>query len=79
GAVGYLAADQYNREHQEDQPLIVLETAHPAKFLAAYERLGIPVEIPQRLARQAEKKDLSITLPNDYSEFIDWFRSAHHQ
>ncbi|MEZ4897677.1 MAG: threonine synthase, partial [Saprospiraceae bacterium] len=32
GAVGYLAADQYNREHQEDQPLIVLETAHPAKF-----------------------------------------------
>ncbi|HPG06017.1 MAG: threonine synthase [Saprospiraceae bacterium] len=78
GAVGLLAAESYLEENHPINPLIVLETAHPSKFLSAYEALDIQVHIPERLAIKAHAKDLSVNLPNDYSQFINWFFDAHN-
>ena len=36
GAVGYLAAKAHRQHHPEDQ-IVILETAHPAKFLPVME------------------------------------------
>lgn len=77
GAVGLLAAEEYQLDVHHHKPLIVLETAHPAKFLAAYETLNIQVEIPERLANKAQAEDLSVILPNDYTQFIEWFSESH--
>jgi threonine synthase len=44
---------------------VFLGTAHPAKFLPVYERLGIAVEIPEALASLRGKPLLSREIPNE--------------
>jgi threonine synthase len=76
GAVGYLAL----RDYQASNPGtagIVLETAHPAKFLADVEEtLGQPVEVPGRLAQLSARSKKSVPMPNDYAEFKRWMKQA---
>jgi threonine synthase len=44
---------------------VFLGTAHPAKFLPIYERLGIEVDVPEALASLRGKPLLSREIPND--------------
>jgi threonine synthase len=44
---------------------VFLGTAHPAKFLPVYERLGIEVDIPEALASLRGKPLLAREIPNE--------------
>ena len=71
GAVGYLAL----REHQQKEVCrgVILETAHPAKFLDDMEAiLGKQIVVPERLAELADKEKVSVRMPVDYSNFKEW-------
>jgi len=50
-AVGLASARRYRKETGEKRPIIVLSTAHPAKFPDIIERaLGVLPEVPERLS-----------------------------
>ncbi|MFK7969123.1 MAG: threonine synthase [Bacteroidia bacterium] len=66
GAVGYLALKAYQNNHPNTNG-IILETAHPAKFLEVVEPiLNRKIEIPERLASLANKTKVATYLENDY-------------
>ncbi len=72
GAVGYLAWKKYHEAHPDTYG-IVLETAHPAKFLEDMERvLGASIEVPERLAALADKTKVAIPMGKDYADFQAW-------
>jgi threonine synthase len=72
GAVGYLALSQY----QEQFPThagIILETAHPAKFVEDVERiLEHPVIVPERLSMLKDLPKDATLMEVDYSAFKSW-------
>ena len=71
GAVGYLALKDYQKEH--DVVGIILETAHPAKFLDDVEGiLEQKIDVPERLASLADKKKESRLSPTDFGDFKNW-------
>jgi threonine synthase len=71
GAVGYLALKEYQKEN--DVVGVVLETAHPAKFLDDVEDiLNRKIDIPERLASLADKKKESILRGIDFESFKTW-------
>jgi threonine synthase len=71
GAVGYLALRAF--QQMESCRGVVLETAHPAKFLEDMEMiLGRKIAVPERLAELADKEKVSIRMPADYSDFKEW-------
>lgn len=76
GAVGWLAARQWRAAHPGNAT-IVLETAHPAKFLEVMEaELGVGcVEIPERLACLANVPSHAISLGIDEPSFHAWLRT----
>lgn len=72
GAVGYLAWKTYQKEHP-DATGIILETAHPAKFLEDVEAiLGQKITIPKVLADISEKAKIAIRINKDYETFKNW-------
>ena len=73
GAVGYLAAQQWRRE-SGDHEMVILETAHPSKFLDVMEdELGRgTVEIPERLACLATRDKIAIEMGAEEGSFLDW-------
>lgn len=72
GAVGYLAAKNYLKDHPE-QYAIVLETAHPAKFLEDMERIvGAPIKVPERLAALSDKVKVSVPMSTQFEDFKTW-------
>ena len=77
GAVGWLAAKAW-REVQPLDTTVVLETAHPAKFLDVIEEeLGEGVvEVPERLACLAEREKVAIGMAADERVFLDWLDSG---
>lgn len=70
GAVGWLAAETWRKTHPAAHT-IVLETAHPAKFLDVMEEElgGGSVEIPERLACLADRKKIAKQMGTDEREF----------
>lgn len=69
GAVGYLACKAYQKE-RPDANGIILETAHPAKFLEDVEAiLGQPIAIPKALSDISEKEKRAIRMNKDYAAF----------
>ncbi len=69
GAVGYLAWQAYQKEHP-DSIGIILETAHPAKFIEEVElQIGTQVEIPERLAILRDRKKVAHFLGKDFDGF----------
>jgi threonine synthase len=50
---------------------IFLGTAHPAKFLPVYERLGIAVPIPEPLASLVDRPLLAREVPNQLSALLE--------
>ena len=73
GAVGYLAFRKYQMEQAADATGIILETAHPAKFLEDVEAiLGHPIEVPARLAALRHKTKRAVKMPIDFTIFKEW-------
>ncbi len=69
GAVGYLANKKYSNEIKDDSISIILETAHPAKFLPEVKKaLGIEIEIPERLGECLKKEKQSVVLSKGFNE-----------
>ena len=72
---GIVAAREYikNKDY-EKEPIIILATAHPAKFPEAIEKSGLkPAELPHFLANLMSKKEKMVILENnldDVKEFI---------
>lgn len=72
GAVGYLALREYQQSYPDTKG-VVLETAHPAKFLGEVENiLGEKVEVPQRLAILAEREKDAVWMPAEFTGFKKW-------
>ena len=73
GAVGWLAAEAWREDHP-DAETVVLETAHPSKFLDVMEEElgGGAVEIPERLACLSEREKVAIPMGADEEGFRDW-------
>jgi threonine synthase len=72
GATGYQAARSFLDEHPEYTG-IFLETAHPAKFRESVEEVtGEPVEIPERLAKFADREKRTTILQPAYQDFKDY-------
>ncbi|MBL7814892.1 MAG: threonine synthase [Saprospiraceae bacterium] len=71
GAVGYLALKEYQKT--TDALGIVLETAHPTKFL---DDMGSILEqeipIPERLAVLSEKEKVAVPMSIDFENFKEW-------
>ncbi len=75
GAVGVLAAEQYLAEHPEDAayPMVILETAHPAKFAETVEStLNIQAPHCQALEQSQHRPESSVRLEGDYQAFKDF-------
>ena len=71
GAVAYLALKAYQKTH--DVVGILLETAHPAKFLEDVESiLEQKIPIPERLAVLADKKKEARLSSTDFSDFKEF-------
>jgi threonine synthase len=71
GAVGYLALKDYQKTNNAVG--IILETAHPAKFLDDVESiLEQKIDVPERLASLADKKKESRLSPTDFGDFKNW-------
>lgn len=73
GAVGWLAAKKWSAQNPGNAT-IVLETAHPSKFLDVMEaELGQgSVEIPERLACLANAPSHSIPMSHEEAPFLAW-------
>lgn len=72
GAVGYLAL----RKYQETNPGylgIVLETAHPSKFIEDVESiLEQTIEVPERLQVLSNAEKKSVRMSTNYTDFKSW-------
>ena len=72
GAVGYLAWQTY-RTAEPNAVGIILETAHPAKFLEEVERiLEKPVTVPARLKELEDREKIATFLEPDFETFKNW-------
>lgn len=76
GAVGWLAARDYRKEHP-DATTVVLGTAHPAKFIDTMdEELGKgTTPIPDRLACLADRQKVATQLTKDKLAFHQYLKS----
>ena len=78
GAVGWLATEAWRDEEGNRQDeTILLETAHPSKFLDVMEEeLGQEtIEIPERLACLADREKVAIQMEPDEATFHRWLQS----
>lgn len=72
GAVGYLALDAYQEKHPNTRG-VILETAHPAKFMDDVERiLGHQIDVPERLAELADREKKADFLEAEYGALKGW-------
>ncbi|MBI1226305.1 MAG: threonine synthase [Bacteroidetes bacterium] len=72
GAVGYLALSEYQKTNFRTKG-IVLETAHPSKFLPDVERiLNKKIEVPERLATLSGRQKHTVKMSAQFDQFKDW-------
>ncbi len=77
GAVAYLALDAFQEKHPGTTG-VLLETAHPAKFLDDMEEiLHVPVEVPDRLARLADEAKVATEIAPDFVVFKSWLKENY--
>ena len=56
---------------------VFCETAHPAKFKDTVEKvIGVPVEIPARLAEFMKGEKQSVSLPKDFESFKNYLKTT---
>ncbi|MHC6199955.1 threonine synthase [Elizabethkingia miricola] len=69
GAVAYLGLVQYQKEQQEDFNGILLETAHPAKFIETVEESILErIEVPEKLSAFGKKEKVADLFPVDFQQ-----------
>ncbi len=74
GAVGVLALEAYQSRNTGTKG-VVLETAHPSKFLPDVERiLNHKIEVPERLAILSEKEEDSVLMGIEFEPFKAWLQ-----
>ncbi len=77
GAVGYLAI----KEHLKEQPgttNILLETAHPTKFIDDVERvIGHSIALPEQLEQIKDKQKDSVKMTTDFVAFKNWLLQSY--
>ncbi len=72
GAVGYLANKAFLKENPTMQG-IILETAHPSKFIGEVEdTLKTKVDIPERLAILKDKEKEATSIGIEFNPFKSW-------
>ena len=71
GAVGYLAAKDHLKKHK-DSNVVILETAHPAKFLPVMVPILGHIHVPDRLATLKYKDKEATQLSRKYAKFRSW-------
>jgi len=72
GAVGFLALSEYQSKNPNTRG-IILETAHPAKFIDDVESiLEHPIEIPEKLAVLTDRKKESVLMPISFPALKEW-------
>ena len=72
GAIGYLALQSYLKNNPEHHG-IILETAHPSKFISEVENiLERKINIPERLACLADKEKKSTLMDISFQPFKTW-------
>ncbi len=77
GAVAYLAYRQY-QIYNEDCQGVILETAHPAKFIDAVETiLDKKIHIPDKLATLLDKRKSAEFLTKDFDAFKSWLMNHY--
>ncbi len=74
GAVGYLAALEYQATHPGEQ-VVILETAHPAKFLPVMNPILGDIGVPNRLAEISDREKVATPLNIDFESFKNWLLS----
>lgn len=73
GAVGCLALEDYMKGNDNSVVGVVLETAHPSKFMDVFtNNLNITPTIPENLKACLDKKGYTESLSNKYSDFKDF-------
>ena len=73
GAVAWLGAKEYQKTLNKEADIVVLETAHPAKFpetLKIY--LDTYKKLPDQLEQVKNKEEHFISMPNQYNEVKEW-------
>lgn len=76
GAVAYLGLSKYLENHP-DYCGVLLETAHPAKFLEVVEDcISELVALPERLAAFNQKEKTAELLPVDYDRVKDFIKTS---
>ncbi|GJN60269.1 threonine synthase [Elizabethkingia anophelis] len=69
GAVAYLGLVQYQKEQQQDFNGVLLETAHPAKFIETVEEsISEKIEIPEKLSAFGKKEKVATLFPVDFQQ-----------
>jgi threonine synthase len=77
GAVGYRALGRYRAVHQDSCTGIILETAHPAKFIGAYDpAIRGSITTPGRLRALMEGEKHSVKLPAVFKELKEFLAEA---
>ncbi|WP_116126426.1 threonine synthase [Lewinella sp. IMCC34183] len=72
GAVGYLALKEWQQTHPATRG-VILETAHPSKFLPDMQRiLEEEITVPERLASLADKEKVATKMGTDYATFREY-------
>jgi threonine synthase len=77
GAVGYSALGKYRAGNRGQFTGIVLETAHPAKFIDVYDpRMRGSIEVPGRLRDLMEGEKHSVKLPAGFEEVKEFLMES---
>jgi len=72
GAVGITGWKEYQKDHPNTVG-IILETAHPAKFIDVVERvLSIKLDLPEALEKLKSKKKVSKFISSNFSELKEY-------
>lgn len=72
GAVGFAAAEAYSRTHPGDEPIVVLATAHPAKFRETIASiLGVAPPLPEWCRHWTDRPVRAVALADTH---YDTFR-----
>jgi threonine synthase len=76
-AVGFLGAEAYRAQHGADEPIVVLSTAHPAKFPEVVERAtGGQADPPDRLRAALEGDERWVDLDPELSALRSLLRDV---
>ncbi|OPC25440.1 threonine synthase [Elizabethkingia meningoseptica] len=76
GAVAYLGLSQYLGEHPENLSGILLETAHPAKFIETVEdSIAAQIEIPEKLSAFGKKEKTAALFPVDFQKVKEFIKN----